>query len=154
MHLNFPTREDIFWGSKHNWKMCMILTYHTKSFISTSLWFICIRGNSMMESEYVWIWLIWGPSNIWLFFTIYGMMTTCDITFMDPTFGHMDWLFGGLTGFQSDSSIIGLPLLLVLISWITSNDLHTNLQELFIQVWHGNGKSLHQFVQLNKSRET
>ena len=50
------------------------------------------RGNSMMENDYVWIWLIWGP-------------------FIFLKFGHMDWLFGGLKGFQSDSSIIGLPLI-------------------------------------------
>ena len=54
----------------------------------------------MMENEYVWIWLIWGPFNI-----------NFDYFLPFLKFGHMDWLFAGLKGFQSDSSITGLPLI-------------------------------------------
>ena len=52
---------------------------------------------NMCESDW-----FWGHSI--LMFTIFYHI------WYDDTLWHMDWLFGWLKGFQSDSSIFGLPL--------------------------------------------
>ena len=40
-------------------------------------------------------------------------MTPCDIINNDRSLRHMDWFSGGLKGYQSDWTMLGLPLLII-----------------------------------------